>query len=110
MSRPPSVSWPGAPWPHARGQQDHPGAGAQRRHPARDSQLQWLEQVEGAGQLGHCGGLPAREYECVTGVELRRSSYGLSGEAEGVQRPEVLANVALERENADGQGVAHQEG
>ena len=85
------------------GEQDHAGAGAQGRHPGGDPLPEWLEEVEGAGQLGDRGGLPARNHECVSGVELGRSAYGLGGEAEAVQRPEVLAYVALERQDADAQ-------
>ena len=66
MSRPPRVSWPGAPSRDPVGQQDHPGAGAERRHARRAIRSpQRLEQLEGAGQLGHRGRLAAGEHQAV---------------------------------------------
>ena len=104
MSSPPNVSWPGDPVLDPVGEQDHPRAGPEDRHPLGDPLAQRLEQLEGPGQLRHRRRLPAREHEAVALLELGRPAYGEGAGAELVEHPEVLADVALEGEDADGGG------
>ena len=70
--------------------------------PVGDPLAQRLEQVEDAGQLGHRGGLPAREDEAV---DRRRAPPGRrTGRAatpSGLEGAQVLADVALQGEDAN---------
>ena len=84
------------------GEQDHPGTGAERRHPRRDPLLQRLEQVEGPRELGHRGGLAARDHQAVAGLELGGTPHGDRVHTEPLEHPHVLADVALDGEDTDG--------
>src|SRR3954469_5105556 len=64
------------------GQHDHPGAGAEHRHPGVDPFAERLEQLEDPRQLGHRRGLPAGNDQGVAGLQLRRTAYGVGREAE----------------------------
>ena len=96
------VSWPTAPSSTRSASMIIPAQVPSDRHPGRDPLAERLEQVEDPGQLGHRGGLAARDDEAVAGLELRRPAYGAVGDAERLERGEVLAHVALQGEHADG--------
>ena len=60
-----------------------------------------LEEIEDAGQLGHRGGLTARDDEAVAGVELSGPAYGQGGDTEGIECREVLPDVSLQGQDAN---------
>src|SRR4051794_14469330 len=82
------------------GQQDHPGAGAEHRHPVLGGLAEGLEQVEVAGQLRHRRRLTARQDESVDRLELRGTAYRLCLRPRALEHAEVLTHVALEGEHA----------
>ena len=72
-SRPPKVCWPSMPPLDPVGQHDHPGAGAERRHPvARSASRSGSNRSKVARQLVHRRRLPARQDQRVDGSRARR--------------------------------------
>src|SRR5690606_21744103 len=86
---------------HRVGEQDQPGARAVHRHTARDAAEQGLGDAEGAAQLVDHTRLTARDHEPRNGLELLGTTNRHRIRAQLTQHREVLAHVALQREDAD---------
>jgi hypothetical protein len=82
-------------------QQDHPGAGPERRHPIIETLPQRIEQSVEHKQFGDRRGLPAGEDECIYGFELRGSTNFDRVDAEPGQRSGMKVNCSLQREDSD---------
>src|SRR5690606_13871253 len=83
------------------GEQDHPRARAVRGQPALDRGPQRLEQLEGVEQLDDRGRLPARQDDPVDPRKVLRVTHPHRAGPRLLERSEVLAHVALHREDAD---------
>ena len=79
---------------------DHPGARAEDRHPVANPLPDRTHEVAGQGQLGDRRGLPARDHEAVHVRELSRRANLDGGGSERREHADVLAEVALQGEDA----------
>ena len=86
---------------HGVGEHDEAGAGAVHRHPVGDPGLERLGQTEGAAELVHDARLAARDHQAVDLGELALPPDRHGIRSEFPQHGEVLAEIALEREDAD---------
>src|SRR3954471_7676649 len=89
---------------HPVGQQDHAGAGAERRHAVGDPLLQRLQQVERHQQLADRRRLTAGDDKPVDPVELVRTSYAHGVSPARLENGDVLAHVTLQREHPESWG------
>lgn len=85
------------------GQENHPCAGAVHRQPARDAVPQRPGQFKGAGQFVDGGGFPAGNDQAVQAVQLGWPAHGNGVGAAVRGGAEVLAEVALKRQDTDPQ-------
>ena len=90
------------------GEHDHAGAGAVDGHARRDALAQRLHHAEEDGQLGHGGGLAAGDDQAVDLGELLGAPHRPGHGVRRGQGDQVLPYVALEGQDADHRGVAHQ--
>ncbi len=83
------------------GQQDHARACAVGRQPVGQPGAQRLQQVEFTQQMAHRGGLATGNHQPVDGVEFVAAPDADRVGSRVAQRRQMLADVALQRENAD---------
>src|SRR3954469_16833204 len=83
-------------------EQDHARTRAVRREPLPQRGTERVAQPEGPHQLVHRGRLAPGPHDPVQAVELAPPAYGATSRTDPLQRGEVLADVALEGEHADG--------
>ena len=94
---------------HPVGEHDHPGARAEDRHAGLDAVGERVEQVEGAGQLDHRGGLSAGHDERVAPLELVEPADGERARrrAPTARRGAHVRHLAARRRRSTG-GSHHQ--
>ena len=87
------------------GEQDQPGARAVHRHARRDRVADRLAHAERARELVDDARLAAGDHEAVDARELGRAAHQVHVRAELGQHARVLADVALEGEDADARAI-----
>src|SRR6266540_6990029 len=91
---------------HILREEDRSGAGAPDRHTILRALAKLRDDPVLICELADRRALAARDDECVDVVELFRSAHVDTVCADAAQRAEVLAEVALEAEDADASGLA----
>src|SRR5438094_5027321 len=89
------------------GHQDHPGAGAQDRHPRGAAALDRRSQ-SGFHQARHGRAFAARQDQGVDLVQITRETNGHALDLAGAERRQVLAKIPLQRKDADPASGSHQ--
>ncbi len=90
---------------HVLREEDRSGAGAPHRHPSLRALLELRDDPVVLRELADRRALAAGDDERVDVVELFRPAHVDAIGADGAQRAEVLAEVALEAEDADARGL-----
>ncbi len=93
---------------HLAREQDHPGTRAVGRHPVLEAGTNRIEEIEDGQQPAHRRRLAARNHQAVHGFEFGESANAERTGAAGFERREMLADVALECEHADGRLFGHE--
>ena len=107
MSIIPKLRWSGRPSRTSDGEEDHPCARAEHRHPGGQARGERLEQRGRAEQPRHRRALAARHHQGVDGGEVSGSADLRGVRAEPGKHALVRVERALQREHTDDGPALH---